>query len=321
MEKLKLFEKGERVCFVGDSITEGTTWITHIADYYSKARPQDKVDIFPCGVGGGTCLSAMLYMREQTEIWSPTTVVIMLGMNDIDRAHYNDNQTEENVAAAEYALKKYEMNLHALSEMLKYWVKVNRIIYLAPTPYDELQVSETPIQTGCWKALRKCADIMKRYAEEFGGEFYDFGGEFYELLKESYEKNSKNALIMPDRVHPNDFGYSVMARVFLNAQGFSDVAVNADMICDGSAELKFSPAAQKYFDNARTLQTRWELEWLLSRYFDSRTDEGKRDFCENFERDHPNCTIDEAYWAANYWRYRDGEKENINGIKEAIEEM
>lgn len=321
MQKLKPFAKGERVCFIGDSITQGTTWITHIADYYAKERPNDRVDIIPCGVGGGTCISAMLYLHGQTASWSPTTVVIMVGMNDIGRKNFKDNPTEKEKEAAVTSVENYERNLFVLSSMIKNHLKAERIIYLGPTPYDEISVSETPIVTGSWKALRECNKIMQKAALEFGGEYYDFGGELFQLLKESVERNSKNTLISLDRVHPNEFGQSVMARLFLNAQGFSEMAVDCDMICDGSAKLNLNAKTEKYYEFARGLQIRWELEWLMSRFFTDKTDEGKRKCTENFKADHPNCTIDEAYWAANYWRYHEEEEKNREALKKAIDDM
>ncbi len=104
---------------------------------------------------------------------------------------------------------------------------------------------------------------MKKIATEQNDEFLDFGGRLFDLLQESRKMGSSNELINADRVHPNIFGMSVMARVFLAAQGFIEADVNASMICDSSAEITLSDKAQEYHKFASLVQRFWSAEWLF----------------------------------------------------------
>lgn len=280
MNKLNPFENGEKICFIGDSITAANLWISYIADYYSKST-DIKIEIYPCGISGGRCESAIKYFHEQTTVWEPTTAVIMLGMNDINRLNYSGDCTEEKLRLQEQSLQVYKKKLTELSEMLKK-VNVKRIIYLAPTPYDEEQICETENLMGCQNALRKCAEIMKKVSEKFVGEFLDFGGIIYDLMHQSYLNGSKNQIICEDRVHPNNLGHSVMARAFLSSQGFSDMNVTAEQICDGTAELYLSDKGEAFQNIAHTVQRRWTAEFQVAQSSPDKSIEGKIKYMDKY---------------------------------------
>ncbi len=285
---LKPFEKNERICFIGDSITVRSYWISCIADHYARNYPQKDIRIFPCGVGGGGAISAMLYFRQQTLIHDPDTAVIMLGMNDIDQEAYFGERTAERLERAERALKRYESNLIALSGLITSTSHIKRLIYLSPTPYDEEQVCETYNRKGCFNALRTCAKIVEKVARIFHGEFYDLGGDMAALLSESHRMESPNELIETDRVHPKQFGMAVMARLFLSAQGF-EYPVDAKMICDGSADLMLSEKAQAFQKAAWEMQTYWTIEWCLARKSGNQSFDGKIDYANHYVETNPDA--------------------------------
>ncbi len=314
------FKNNERVCFVGDSITALTSWISHIADFYARKMPSEKVSIFPCGIAGGSCVSAMAYYQQQTVIWSPNTVVIMLGMNDIDRAMYGENRTDSMIKTAERAIERYEHNLSSLSDIIKSQYKVGRIIYLAPTPYDELRACDTENLIGCQAALRRCADICKKTAELYGGEFYDLGGEMFDVLQRARGLGSQNELISLDRVHPTEAGFCVMARLFLSAQGFDDMAVTAEDIVSGRSMLHRSDAAQRYHDAAATLQERWTAERLIAIFAPDQSEESKFKYAEEYSRLTDNKGI-YKYSADNYKKFVLDEPINRECLRRAVEAL
>ncbi len=317
MASIKPFKSGDRICFIGDSITEMTYWIACIADYYAKNLPQEKLKFFPCGIAGGTCTSAIACYREETLIWSPNTVVIMLGMNDIWRDKYKQNPTEESIKAQKSALQHYERNLGTLIQLIKMQSPIKRIILLAPTPYDEQQESPEYNYIGCWEALKKCGEICRKTAEEFGLEFFDFGGEIFELLSHSRSIGSKNELINPDRVHPSLMGMSVMARVFLMSQGFKEMQATPLTILDGSALLELTPEAQCFKDAAFKFQRRWTAEWLLQTGNPDQTLSGKINYAkDNYEsfKNEPTFKL----CSENYEKYVTESDWYVFQLKEAI---
>ncbi len=317
---IEQFRNGERICFIGDSITALTSWISHIADFYAAEKPMEKVSIFPCGISGGSCVSAMAYYHQQAEIWSPNTVVIMLGMNDIDRALYGDNRTEDMVKTAERAIERYENNLSALSDIIKFQYGVNRIIYLAPTPYDEWQDCKEVNLIGCFSASRRCAEICEKVAKVYNGEFYDLGSDFFRILCDARTKGTQNELISSDRVHPTEMGFCVMARLFLSAQGFTQISLNAEDVVSGKAILCRSEKAEHYHNVAKILQDRWTAEHLIGRLSPDQTEEGRFKFAETYA----NLTDSNGiykYSADNYKKLVLEEPMYRESLCKAIEEL
>ena len=83
------FANGERVCFVGDSITQANHYIDYIIDYYNNNLKDRKVEFFNCGVSGGKAVFQNKLIYNDTLLYNPTTVVIMLGINDSRLNVYN----------------------------------------------------------------------------------------------------------------------------------------------------------------------------------------------------------------------------------------
>ncbi|MBQ8741871.1 MAG: hypothetical protein IJZ03_00730 [Clostridia bacterium] len=310
------FKSGDRVCFIGDSITANSLWVAHINEYYARYTDIN-VSIVPCGVSGGSCTSALDYFDEQTAVWNPNVAVIMLGMNDVWRDNYRPDMTDENKRLAETALKIYSEKLPELTDKIRS-SGVQRIIYLAPTPYDEEQDCEEFSYVGTFGALRKCADMMKDLAEKTGGEFYDFGGEFVNILHELYTMGSSAKLVGGDRVHPTDLGHVVMARLFLAAQGFTELAPTATLVENGSADLKLSDEGNRYLTLVREIEDRWTTEWLIARSSPDQTLEGRLAYAERYpDEEHPG----EPDWFSDLARRYRSLVENDGAKREELKEL
>lgn len=274
--KIQPFKSGERICFIGDSITAATGWIAHLADCYSQ-NTTEQIELYPCGISGGSCISGRDYFDEQTAPWQPNTVVIKLGMNDVGGSFYGENGQGGDLQWQAKVLAEYKENLALLVEKIKS-AGVSRIILLAPTPYDEMMTCEAKNHVGWMAALRNCAKFMEELADKSGCEFYDLGGDMLALLKEAYALGNQNPLIKEDRVHPNDLGHAVMARLILTAQGFDGYQITASDIVSGRAELTMSQKAAAFYELAKEEQSRWTTEWLVGRYSPDQSKEAKYKF-------------------------------------------
>ncbi|MBQ2704832.1 MAG: hypothetical protein IJF58_04730 [Clostridia bacterium] len=320
---IKPFKSGEKICFIGDSITAATYWIAHIADYYSQ-NTAEQIELYPCGIGGGNCESGYRYFADQTAPWQANTAVIKLGMNDIGRGYYgkkNDLEMQKEL------MNKYKDNLLKLIDTVKA-ANINRIILLAPTPYDEINDCEAENYVGCMDALRDCAKVMEEIADNQNLEFYDLGGQMFDLLKKGYAIGNKNPLINGDRVHPTELGHSVMARLFLTAQGFKDLAVTAQDIAEGKAALTLSEKAQTFFNVCRDIQNRWTADWLVADFSPDKTKEGKLKFIKEEYLLHPekygNYKVYGAYFVSLAQGYEDmvmAEEQNKKALVSALTNM
>lgn len=82
------FRDGETVCFLGDSITHGGRFHSHVYDYYLTRFPERAIRFVNAGVSGDSARGAMGRLAEDVIDKRPSAVVVMLGMNDVGRGNY-----------------------------------------------------------------------------------------------------------------------------------------------------------------------------------------------------------------------------------------
>ena len=236
------FENGSRVVFLGDSITANGTWMRRILQYY-RANTDIRFEMYNAGVSGDTASGALQHMKETVLRYNPTDVVVMFGMNDVWRTFYKGDVTEEVVLNRRMMIDKSVFSIKEITNELS---KLNvRVILCSPTIYDELTDSETENFVGVQAALKEIGERAKFFAKERGLLFVDFYSKLFEISKNLY-KNGET-YIGVDRVHPTPLGHELMARVFLEAQGF-DVEI------------------PKNLDTMRELSNRPFDEWEQKRY-------------------------------------------------------
>ena len=83
------FRDGEVVCFLGDSITKVGMYHGDIRLFYATRFPDRHIRFHNCGVGGDRAVeivkNAKFRIGSDVLAWKPTTVSVMLGMNDVGR--------------------------------------------------------------------------------------------------------------------------------------------------------------------------------------------------------------------------------------------
>ena len=108
---MERFPDGARVCFVGDSITHRGLYIAHIASHYRKYYPDSKVEFYDCGISGGNLGNAIKIYNEDTAIYDPTHIVLMIGINDSKRNLLNDDpRSAKRYEALNEAYENYGKN-------------------------------------------------------------------------------------------------------------------------------------------------------------------------------------------------------------------
>ena len=206
------FPQDARVLFIGDSITCNGTFVAHIQQYYRDNFPEKRVKCYNAGVSGGSVWgSALRYFDADIELFKPTHAVVMIGMNDIWRGHYMNEQEH-------YTDIKTERNniyfdgVALLAEKL-YALGIP-VIFCTPSPFDDEMACETPAGKNLAMALTGYGHYCIGLAEKYGAGVVDFNS----------AKDPAFSLCGADRVHPTDaLGHSVMALIFLRAQGFTDL--------------------------------------------------------------------------------------------------
>ncbi|MGB9618974.1 MAG: SGNH/GDSL hydrolase family protein, partial [Armatimonadota bacterium] len=267
---VKPFQSGDRVAFVGDSITHWGAYAYMVAAFYQTRFPERKIYWGYFGRSGST---AAFWSREpglddphpewpnlrKLLAFRPTVVTVMLGMND---SGYDDVwllPDEKKVARIAQLKAAYEKNMDSLIARLKD-AGVKRIILIIPTPYDEVHITDPK-----WKPLsgknRFIKDVIGAYlvrkSKELGEPVIDFFTPMLRVNQIEQKIDPKFSVIdLGDRIHPGRVGHFIMGYMFLKAQRLegkvSEIAISASRsrvlshsnceitglrVCDGVARV------------------------------------------------------------------------------------
>ncbi len=231
--RAELFEDGETVCFLGDSITAGGRYYSMIADYYLTRFPDRTVRFVNAGRSGDTSGGSLNRLQEDVIDHKPTTVVIMFGMNDVGRGYYVANPDEKKREAQQQALDRYQANMEKVVARIREEAGDPKLIFLTPSPFDQTVEIERQNQPGCNDGLGRCAEIVRELAAKNNGTVIDFHGPMTALNLKRQKEDPTWTIIGGDRVHPGGPGHLMMAWLFLKAQGAPSIV--SKVVVDAAA--------------------------------------------------------------------------------------
>lgn len=212
------FQKGERVCFVGNSITNNGEFHHNILLYYITRFPKKEVTFYNCGVSGDVTGGILSRMEDDILSHKPSTVVLMIGMNDVRRSLYADKATtnKDTLALRQKAIDIYTENLEKIINVLL-TEKIN-IILQKPSIYDQTALISTPNNLGVNNALKICADFVESLGVKYKLSVVDYWTVLNKTNTELQQKDSTATIVGNDRVHPGASGHFIMAYEFLKTQ-------------------------------------------------------------------------------------------------------
>jgi lysophospholipase L1-like esterase len=226
------FKDGDRVCFIGDSITHGGGFGYHsqIALFYATRFPQMRVGYWNCGISGDSASGAVRRYAWDIAPHKPTVATLMLGMNDVSRNLYSKTLSGAKVEAQRQgAIENHVANMAGLAELLA--KDGAKIIFITPSIYDQTGTQQTENLFGVNFALAICGYEARKLASKYNAGVADFHRPLNLLNAEGQAKDPNYTIIGADRVHPGAPGHLVMAYAFLKAQGMtgcvSRVEINA----------------------------------------------------------------------------------------------
>lgn len=222
------FKKGDRVTFVGNSITDGGHYHSYIWLYYMTHFPFDEMWMANCGVGGDTSLEIMNRLDGDVFAKRPTVLTLTFGMNDSGYFEYNGDQPEKFAAEKLATAKKYyyeiEKRLKARPE--------TRMIMIGTSPYDQTSTFNDNVFKNKNNTIGKIVAFQDSAAKANNWEFVDFWAPMNRINEEQQKIDPTFTICGNDRIHPDNDGHLVMAYLFLKAQGMAgkkiaDIQVNA----------------------------------------------------------------------------------------------
>jgi len=224
------FQKGERVTFVGNSITDGGHYHSYIWLYYMTHFPRMRLWMSNCGVGGDTAKEILARFDDDVLSKEPTVLTFTFGMNDSGYYEYNSADS------ADFARRKLEeaKRQFALCEEKLKSLKGVRTIMLGTSPYDQTSTFNNDIFAHKNDNMRRVIAFQKEAAQRNGWEFLDFNAPMVTLNMNRQKSEPSFTLIGSDRIHPDNDGHMAMAYLFLEAQGMKGKKV-ADMQLDAAS--------------------------------------------------------------------------------------
>ncbi len=211
------FEDGDRVCFIGDSITHQAHYHTQIVLFYSTRFPQMRLETWNCGFAGDTAAGAVKRYAWDIAPHRPTVATIMLGMNDVSRSLYAEGKSGADVEAQrKQAIARNTANMQRLVELLTR--DGTRVILITPSLFDQTGRQQAPRLAGVNDALKACATADRELAARYHASLVDFNGPMEAINRKGQERDPNFTIVGADRVHPGPVGHLVMAYLFLKAQ-------------------------------------------------------------------------------------------------------
>ena len=228
-QEIKPFKDGDRVVFLGNSITDGGLYHSYIWLYYMTRYPEMNLKVFNGGIGGDTAFD--MNKRLDNDIFSkdPSVLVVTFGMNDSGYFEYNGDN------AKEFGEQKYQESIGNFNNMVKRFegLPETRMVMVGTSPYDNDAKIEGNNFKDKNKTIQRIVDYQMATADQHGWEHIDWNRPMVELNNRFQKADSSFTLCGTDRIHPDNHGHMVMAYLFLKAQGMTGNKV-ADIEINGS---------------------------------------------------------------------------------------
>ena len=212
---------GERLLFIGDSVTDmgrkrndvepseglfeplGTGYPHVVSGLLNAVYPEELIRITNVGISGNTVLSLKSRWQRDVLDLKPDWLSIMIGINDVWRQFDSPQMPEKHVLP-----DVYEKTLRELVETTLPTLSGGLVLM---TPYYIEPNKDNPMR----KRMDEYGAICRKIANDTGVIFVDLQAAFDRVLK--YQDPN---YITWDRVHPNIYGATVIARAFLDAVEF-----------------------------------------------------------------------------------------------------
>lgn len=211
------FKKGDRVAFVGNSITDGGHYHSYIWLYYMTHFPEMRLWMANCGVGGDTANEILARLDDDVLSKNPNVLTFTFGMNDSGYYEYNSSDSAD---FSRNKLQEAKQRFALCEEKLKSLEDV-RTIMIGTSPYDQTSTFNNEIFARKNDNMQRIIAIQKEAAQRNGWEFVDFNAPMVALNTQQQKKDPAYTLIGSDRIHPDNDGHMAMAYLFLKAQGMT----------------------------------------------------------------------------------------------------
>lgn len=239
---------GDRVVFLGDSITAARTYTKIVENYTILRFPERQIRFYNAGIGGDTATGALQRLERDVFSRQPTVLTVCFGLNDIGWGlRANDEHKRRYLDSLKQIIDRCSQH------------KVKVFICSAAVTAEDPDKSETGY-------LQKMCDEAFEMARMNGAGTIDVQRPMREVQRRIRDANKNIAddskkvkLHLADGVHLNDLGHLAMAYAFL--KGFDAPAEVSLAAIDVSA-AKVIESAGCRITNVRKLDDGCEFTRL-----------------------------------------------------------
>lgn len=228
-QKIAPFKAGDRVAFVGNSITDGGHYHSYIWLYYMTHFPNMRITCFNAGIGGDDIGQIANRFDNDVLAKKPTVLTLTWGMNDT--GYFEWYRADAQDFMDKRLVTSYQIYA-SLENKLKARPDIRTILVLG-SPYDETTKFTTKnIYHGKTAQFEKIIAHQEESAKANHWGFVDFYHPMKEINLHEQVKDTSFSLTPNDRIHPDNDGHLVMAYLFLKTQGLdnkkvADISINA----------------------------------------------------------------------------------------------
>ena len=219
------FKEGDRVMFLGDSITEQYQYSSYMELYLSTHFPKWKLSFLNAGIGGDTATGGANRYQSHVLDEKPTVVTINFGMNDGGYGAFDENRN-----------KGYVENT---AKMLKLSQAAGvRVVLMSPNAVDPRIQERFKLYLETQKQFYA---PLKEIAASNGAAFVDQ----YAITRMGVEKmaadQAKDVVPFPDGFHTGPSGGLFMAHAILT--GLKAPAVVSDVAVPATGDVQATRCA------------------------------------------------------------------------------
>ena len=211
-----LFEKGQTILFIGDSISDyersrpvgeglfnawGRSYVANVGSLLGCMYPELELRVTNMGISGNQARD--LEKRWETDVMErkPDWVSVLIGINDVWRQFDCPYQPETHVSPEDFEAT-YTRLIERTLPTVKGMVLMTPY-FMEPNKDDAMRAR-----------MDEYGAIVRKLAEKYDLVFVDLQAAWDELFKHMHPCN-----IAWDRIHPNQTGCMYIAKQFLKAVG------------------------------------------------------------------------------------------------------
>jgi len=229
-QSLTPFQPGERIVFVGNSITEQGYYESYIWLYYMLHFPGRRITVYNGGIGGDRAKNILDRFDDDVLPKKPTTICLTFGMNDSGYFEFLQANADSTAKARVEECRGY---FGSIQEKLRQYTPAKKIL-ITSSLYDETVKNPKNYYPKKSAAMQEIVAFQEKAAQDNHWGFVDFFHPMTEITLREQKKDPTFTLTGPDRIHPGNAGHFVMAWLFLKQQGLAGQPV-ADIVIDATS--------------------------------------------------------------------------------------